>query len=61
MHNSLRIKPLLATSQLVKTDEHVADIYAVIEKKQEMDLDELKEILTMEVTAIAQEEAKALV
>ena len=64
VHNSLRIKTLLTTSKPVKTDERAADIYAVIAKKQENRiclLDELKDKLTMEVTAIAQEEVKALV
>ena len=64
VHSSLRIKPLPTTSKLVRTDKRVADIYTVIVKKQENGirlLDELKEKLTMEVTAIAQEEVKALV
>ena len=34
VHSSLRIKPLLTTSKLARTDAHVADIYAVITKKQ---------------------------
>ena len=64
VHSSLRIKPLLTTSKLVRTDKRVADIYAAIVKKQENGirlLGELKERLTVEVTAIPQEEMKALV
>ena len=52
------------TSKLVKTDERVADIYALIVKKQENRiclLNELKETLTMEVMTITQEAVKALV
>ena len=64
VHSSLRITPLLTTSKLVRTDEHVAAIYAIITKKQENGvrlLNKLKEKLTTEVTAITQEEVKALV
>ena len=55
---------LLTTSKLVRTDKRVADIYAIITKKQENGirlLGELKEKLTAEVTVIAQDELKALV
>ena len=55
---------LLTTSKLVRTDKRVADIYAIITKKQENGirlLDELKQILTMEVTVIAHQELKPLV
>ena len=60
----MRHLTLLATSKLVRTDKRVADIYAVIAKKQENKrrlLDELEKKLTIKVTAIAQEEVKALV
>ena len=33
VHSSLGIKPLLTISKLERTDERVADIYAVIAKK----------------------------
>ena len=64
VHSSLRIKPHLTTSKLVRTDKHVANIYAVIAKKQEDGirlLTKLKQKLTMEVTATAHQEVKALV
>ena len=33
VHNLLRIKPLLTTLKLARTDKRVADIYAIIVKK----------------------------
>ena len=63
IHSSLRLKPLLTCAANIRNDERVSDVFAKISQRQQHGtklFDELKNLLTKEVSTITGHECEAL-